>query len=742
MKQVMIFLVGVVMLGCSTETGTLDPYDEDADASVEVDIPDVKEEDGGGVQDDDDDNDDNDDNDVVDDDDDDNNDTDKVCEPYEKQCASDVVMRCDEFGNDWAIYEECKEDEECIDGECVPLAGADVDDDDDDDDNDVTDDDDNNDDAVDDDDNNDDVDDDDDLSSDCKVDSHCEYGYECVSGKCVTIEDDDDDNDTDDDDDDDKCITSSDCTDPNKSVCDAFGTRKCVQCLGDLDCDPGECCDINTNTCGSCGDDDDDVVDDDDTCTPDCTDKECGEDGCDGSCGVCNNPPNDTWCYDEIILTKYIDADGVCNSGVCIYKTYNTDCENGCEDGKCLDCVPDCTDKECGSDGCGGSCGDCIGCNGIDNMLCNNGICQQYPCPDCIDKECGPDGHGGSCGDCGDFGTCKVSGICHCYYEECASECCPQISKCGESGNCCVPEEVGFYNFWSDLGHGYLSGLFVDGRYAYLAMGYDGLLIVNLSNPRKPQQVGSYKSSGYITDVHVVGNYAYISERYGHSFQVIDISNKRTPLLAGSYEGQCAGMGVFVSNNRAYVDSVDNDGGITDIFDVSDPENPEHLSGDLPGNAQVFVTGDYIYISHNILLIYDISDPENVIYKGQNDEPTEAQGIFIENNFAYIADGSNGLRIFDISDKENPELLGTLKLDGSAIDVHVKNGFAYVATVGSDGLRVIDVRDAINPALVGAITCGGQSGTYYSAKTVHLEGNYVYMPCSHEIQIIDISSCK
>ena len=49
-------------------------------------------------------------------------------------------------------------------------------------------------------------------------------------------------------------------------------------------------------------------------------------------------------------------------------------------------CVPDCEEKECGDDGCGGSCGTCGDtdpCNG--NDLCEEGKCVQDSPPDCND---------------------------------------------------------------------------------------------------------------------------------------------------------------------------------------------------------------------------------------------------------------------------------------------------------------------------------------------------------------------
>ncbi len=117
-----------------------------------------------------------------------------------------------------------------------------------------------------------------------------------------------------------------------------------------------------------------DVGPGEETCTPDCTGKECGDDGCGGSCGTCE--------------------DGFV-----------------CQDGQCVGCTPDCTGKECGDDGCGGSCGTC---DDPAKPICNaQGICEACT-PNCDGKECGDDGCGGSCGDCTDPNkpVCSKEGIC------------------------------------------------------------------------------------------------------------------------------------------------------------------------------------------------------------------------------------------------------------------------------------------------------------------------------------------
>lgn len=69
-------------------------------------------------------------------------------------------------------------------------------------------------------------------------------------------------------------------------------------------------------------------------------------------------------------------------------------------------CQPNCDPSwECGTDTCGNSCGTCMGgstCNG------NNHRCEGATCtPQCEANSCGPDGCGGTCGSCGAGLTCS-----------------------------------------------------------------------------------------------------------------------------------------------------------------------------------------------------------------------------------------------------------------------------------------------------------------------------------------------
>ena len=123
----------------------------------------------------------------------------------------------------------------------------------------------------------------------------------------------------------------------------------------------------------------------------------------------------------------------------------------------CAPCEPDCTDLVCGDDGCGGSCGECMGCGGPEPSLCMGSTCIQVCCPTCDAVVCGSDGCGGSCGDCPGCGgpdesLCKAGacedpccGSCdglECGDDGCGASCgtCPGNHVCTEGACVCVPD--------------------------------------------------------------------------------------------------------------------------------------------------------------------------------------------------------------------------------------------------------------------------------------------------------------
>ncbi|MBM4354420.1 MAG: hypothetical protein FJ109_11600 [Deltaproteobacteria bacterium] len=208
--------------------------------------------------------------------------------------------------------------------------------------------------------------------------------------------------------------------------CDCTAWCDCVQ--GVWNCD--WVCD------NSCFGDTSDAADSvDTTCEPDCEGKDCGEDGCGGDCGTCDDADS---CTDDSC-----GADGQCvfsDNGKCPIECpgpnpqgcISTGCPQGetctqvpglcvpsgcacdagsgswictadCSGGTCV-CQPDCEGKDCEDDGCGGSCGQCQ-----EHFACEAGACVYQPW-------------------CGD-GTCDVD-----LLEDCAT--CPGDCGCPEGQLC------------------------------------------------------------------------------------------------------------------------------------------------------------------------------------------------------------------------------------------------------------------------------------------------------------------
>lgn len=98
----------------------------------------------------------------------------------------------------------------------------------------------------------------------------------------------------------------------------------------------------------------------DPACVPRCSGKECGDDGCGGSCGSCGSGACDQGICVET-CSKTCASEGCACGQVCGESCGTCGALSSCSDGCHCTCVPQCDQKECGDDGCGGTCGTCVG---------------------------------------------------------------------------------------------------------------------------------------------------------------------------------------------------------------------------------------------------------------------------------------------------------------------------------------------------------------------------------------------
>jgi len=92
----------------------------------------------------------------------------------------------------------------------------------------------------------------------------------------------------------------------------------------------------------------------------------------------------------------------------------------------------------------------------------------------------------------------------------------------------------------------------------------------------------------------------------------------------------------------------------------------------------VYVQGNYAYIgSDSLLIILDISDPQNPTYVSELNTKGIIEDIQVINDLAYVAAGLEGLKIINVGNVNFPTEVGSLKLSGPMVGLHAVTNFAY-----------------------------------------------------------------
>jgi hypothetical protein len=129
------------------------------------------------------------------------------------------------------------------------------------------------------------------------------------------------------------------------------------------------------------------------------------------------------------------------------------------------------------------------------------------------------------------------------------------------------------------------------------------------------------------------------------------------------------------------------------------------------------------------LQIINISNPAVPTFAGVYATPDVAHNVFVQGNYAYVADNYAGIQIINISNPTNPALTASYGTPASAYGVFISNNYAYIATA-DNGLRILDVSVPSNPSFIGNYITPGISWN------VFVSGNYSYVADHHSVVIL------
>ncbi len=249
-------------------------------------------------------------------------------------------------------------------------------------------------------------------------------------------------------------------------------------------------------------------------------------------------------------------------------------------------------------------------------------------------------------------------------------------------------------------------------------------------------------------DVWGEGNYAYLASYRGSGVMIIDISDPRNPRQVGFYDAPNSAQfrDVIVKNGIGYFSSDDGLG--VHIVDVRDPVNPRLLSTITP-NEQGFSSVHEQHLDNgfliesdsrtNVIKIFDVRDPARPVFKWDvtvNSTREAVHNTFAQNGRMYTSGLNGTMDVYDISNLATtaPRRLATINSGGGSHSSWATNDGKILASCresfGGD-VRLYDMTDGVNPKLVSTITLASIGLTTerdgYSAHNPVIVGNMLFV---------------
>ena len=255
---------------------------------------------------------------------------------------------------------------------------------------------------------------------------------------------------------------------------------------------------------------------------------------------------------------------------------------------------------------------------------------------------------------------------------------------------------------WRLIGQvgGQVKAVAVQGAYLYAGIGLR-LLVLDISDPTDIREVGRSKPLRSLVE-HVVvrGGFAFVAAGEA-GLRILDVSDPTRPTEAGSWDSPGYAESSDLGGDTLYL--ADGPTGIQ-ILNVADPAHPTKIAS-LYCDYYAFrvaVRDRYAYVAAGGagLLVADIGDPSRPSHVASLDTRGYAYSVSLADNVTYVADGWEGVTVVDVSDPARPTLTGTRALEGWATDLQVSGSMLYVAG-GSAGLHVLDVTDPAGPVELG-----------------------------------------
>ena len=161
-------------------------------------------------------------------------------------------------------------------------------------------------------------------------------------------------------------------------------------------------------------------------------------------------------------------------------------------------------------------------------------------------------------------------------------------------------------------------------------------------------EVGSVATPSAVTDLKIMGSYAYVAMSSGVG--IIDISNPQAPSYVATFAtAQRVNRIAFASgvSNRLYL-ACDVDGLV--VLDLTNPVSPSILGSlDISGDVKtIYVSGVHAYMSvgGDRVSVVNISDPQSLSFSGSTAGlPGYPGDITVNDSYVWVSALHGGLQV-------------------------------------------------------------------------------------------------
>ncbi len=304
-----------------------------------------------------------------------------------------------------------------------------------------------------------------------------------------------------------------------------------------------------------------------------------------------------------------------------------------------------------------------------------------------------------------------------------------------------------------------LRGVTVAGNHAYLSLGFEGLVVLDISSPEHPSLIsrifledstnepkkvivsgdrlfvltekklfevdikdhalpriiGQYEKPGWLlTDFAMAGEHLYLTARNNSSnenaIQILNVSVRGNILATTSLGMEAYPVSIDATAHDIFVNTIN----AVTRFDISNPVAPVAVGVPSAPTFALAIEGDDLYRIRwpednvnpvVVIASHKLSNPIPFIEVGNLEIPPldYITGIDVVDKVAHVSDWSGGFQIIDFSEIDKPKMLGSLP--GEYFDLEVEGGHAYL--VGSGGLDIVDIRTPTAPTKAGSLAGEG-----------------------------------